>query len=280
MVIRKKRRRKGFRRFLLILLVLAALVLDSRFRIVKTEYSLHYTELPAQFDGLRIVQVSDLHCESFGKGNEKLLAKVRKAEPDIIVITGDIIDRDGEENYARELFTALAEIAPSYYVTGNNEWALDNTGAMLELIRSCGVRVLQNQYVLLERGGGYIALVGLDDPCGRADMEKPEEVMARLRAEQGDIFTVLLNHRNKPPEELYSLGADLVFSGHAHGGLIRLPFTDGLMDASRTWFPKYTSGVYEYGGMKLVVSRGLGNSVIVPRFLNNPHLPVAVLVKD
>ena len=104
--------------------------------------------------------------------------------------------------------------------------------------------------------------------------------MERLRAEQGDIFTVLLHHRNLPPEDYVSLGApELVLSGHAHGGIVRLPFTDGLIDASRRWFPSYTSGVYEKDGVKVLVSRGLGNSVSVPRFLNNPHIPVAVLRK-
>lgn len=263
----------------LILIALVVIVIDSKYRIVINEYELEYSELPSQFDGFRIVQVSDLHCMEFGKANSYLLKKVEQAQPDIIAITGDIIDRNGEEEYARELFSALVDIAPSYYVTGNHEWAIDDTYELLSLIRECGVTVLQNEYEIIEKDGAEIAIVGLDDPNGRADMERPEQVMERLRAQEGNVFTVLLNHRNRTPESLYPLSAQLILSGHAHGGLIRLPFTDGLIDASRTWFPDNTSGVYEYGGMKLLVSRGLGNSVIVPRFLNNPHLPVAILKK-
>ena len=127
--------------------------------------------------------------------------------------------------------------------------------------------MLRNTYTVLNRGDASLILVGLDDPNGPADMDTPAQVMDRVRSEVGDGFTVLLAHRNRV-EEYAQLGAQLVLCGHAHGGLIRLPFTDGLIDTNRTWFPTYTCGVYTENGTDVLVSPGLGNSVPVPRILN------------
>ena len=280
----RHKRGSRLKRAVIIILVLAvvltALILDSRYRIDVSEYELEYASLPAAFDGFRIVQISDLHNMEFGSGNENLFEKVMSAKPDIIAVTGDIVDSRGEADYVRELFTGLCAIAPCYYVSGNHEWSRPDISDVLKEIKECGAAVLRNRYEVIERDGQRIAVAGVDDPLGTSYEDRTGALMKKLREEQGEIFTILLHHRNLPPDDYLTIGApELVLSGHAHGGIIRLPLTDGLMDSSRKWLPSYTSGVYEKDGVKVLVSRGLGNSVPVPRILNNPHIPVAVLRK-
>ena len=140
--------------------------------------------------------------------------------------------------------------------------------------------VLSNQFLTLERNGESIVLAGIDDPNGYADQKSPEELAAELYADQGDPFWILLAHRNDRFENQYSLlGADLVLSGHGHGGIIRLPFTDGLLSTDRTFFPSYTAGLYEANGSCLFVTRGLGNSGPSIRLFNRPEVAVLTLHK-
>jgi hypothetical protein len=239
--------------------------------------------LPEGFDGAVAVQLSDLHGATFGADNETLLRRVRSAQPDYIFLTGDILDRVREtpQSYAIELGAALSQIAPTYYVTGNHEWALGNVEELKRGLEEVGVTVLTNEYVTLERGGDSIVLAGIDDPNGYADQKTPEEVADEVNRDFSDPFWLLLAHRNNLFKGQYSLlGADLVVTGHGHGGLIRLPFTDGLMSVERTWFPSYTAGFYEENGSTLFVSRGLGNSGRTFRLFNRPELVVLTLARE
>ena len=270
---------------ILIILVLAVVVLlyDSNTRVVTTEYELRYMDLPAGFDGFRIAVLSDIHAAEFGKDNEKLIAMVKAADPDIITITGDLIDgyskpsQDEQLRVAERLAAGLSGIAPVYYITGNHDW---NSGAVRKLtpiLEKQGVRVLRNAYDILESGGDTIVLAGADDPNGPADMIKPSEFVEKIRTAHADSFVVMLEHRNNHLRLYSELGLDLVLSGHAHGGVIRLPFTDGLVGPQRDLFPTFTKGVYSEGGTNMVVSRGIGNHTGLPRFLNNPEIVVVVL---
>jgi predicted MPP superfamily phosphohydrolase len=275
-----KKRHHYLRNFLLLFIVLlAVLMYDSITRIVTTEYELQYENLPSDFDGFRIVQLSDLHGKSFGEDNSKLVDKVQAALPDIIVITGDLIDRDDQGEFARTLLRQLTDIAPVFYVTGNHEWDSDGLGELLDILDECGVTVLRNEFVTLTRGDSSIVLAGVDDPNGYADMKTPEELVEEVRTAAGDSFLVMLCHRNDKLDLFASLGVDLLLSGHAHGGIIRLPFTDGLVGPARDLLPTYTSGVYTNGTTNMVVSRGLGSNSGYPpiRLLNNPHIPVIIL---
>ena len=236
--------------------------------------------LPAGFDGCTIVQLSDLHGAEFGEDNEELIRRVREAEPDYIFLTGDLLDRYRQtpRSYAVSLGKSLAGIAPTYFVTGNHEWAFPDIRTLKRELRDAGVTVLSNEYVPLSRGGDRILLAGIDDPNGFADQKTPEELAGELRGAEPDAFWMLLAHRNNYFEKEYSLlGADLVISGHGHGGLIRLPFTDGLVSVERSLFPSYTAGFYEGNGGKVFVSRGLGNSGRTFRLFNRPEMVVLTL---
>jgi len=268
-------------------MVLAAVVLlyDGNTRVVTTEYELRYTDLPTGFDGFRIAVLSDIHAAEFGNDNEKLIAMVKAAKPDIIAITGDLIDGyrkpapDEQLIIAERLAEGLAGIAPVYYITGNHDWDSGAVRRLTPILEKQGVRVLRNAYELLESGGDRIVLAGADDPNGPADMLKPTEFVGKIKAAHADSFIVMLEHRNNHLRLYSELGIDLVLSGHAHGGVIRLPFTDGLVGPQRDLFPTFTKGVYSEGRTNMVVSRGIGNHTGLPRFLNNPEIVVVILGK-
>ena len=239
--------------------------------------------LPAGFDGCVIVQLSDLHGALFGEDNRDLLKVVAKNRPDYIFLTGDLLDqyRATPHSYAVSLGGALADIAPTYFVTGNHEWALPDVPGLKRALEVAGVQVLTNEYTVLARDGDNAVLAGVDDPNGYADQKTPEEVAEEVRAAFGDPFWMLLAHRNNYFEDAYCrLGADLVISGHGHGGLVRLPFTDGLVSVERTFFPSYTAGFYQAGGADLFVSRGLGNSGRTFRLFNRPQVAVLTLKRE
>lgn len=268
---------------LLLLAVLAALFVRwSNSALQITHASPTFRDLPAGFDGCRIVVLGDLHTAYFGEDNQSLLEAVRAEAPDYIFFVGDLLDafHDIPADYAATVADGLTTIAPTYYVTGNHEWAIGDVPILKETLTTHGVTVLSNQYLQLERNGDTIVLAGIDDPNGYADQKPPEEVAADIYAACGDPFWVLLAHRNNCfPEEYSLLGADLVVSGHGHGGLVRLPFTDGLVSTERTFFPSYTAGLYEENGSVLFVTRGLGNSGSTFRLFNRPEVAVVTLHK-
>ncbi|MEI3076832.1 MAG: metallophosphoesterase [Oscillospiraceae bacterium] len=285
----RQRRKHHFWRNLLILIVLFGIYLYWGNRSIETdEATFTSAALPAGFDGCRIVQLSDLHGKYFGKDNERLYSAVKAAQPEYIFVTGDLVDRKTENPtvYAGEVGAALSAIAPTYYVTGNHEWG-HGTKVVEEIkrtLRETGVTVLSNEFVPLTRNGDSIVLAGIDDPNGYADQETPQELAQEVYAKYGDPFWLLLAHRNNSFTRGYSLlGADLTFSGHAHGGIWRLPFIDGLVDTPRNLFPSFTSGFYPARtkiarARSVFVSRGLGNSPrVIPRILNRPQVAVITL---
>jgi predicted MPP superfamily phosphohydrolase len=180
----------------------------------------------------------------------------------------------------------LAVIAPTYYVTGNHEWSVEWGGekdfvhTLKSMLTGNGVTVLSNEYVLLERGGASVVLAGVDDPNGYADQKTPVELYAEITEEWPGLFSLLLAHRNDAIEEYAAAGYDFVMSGHGHGGIVRLPFTDGLLSPARTFFPTWTAGLYRVGNTTLFVSRGLGNNtepINGFRLFNRPDLAVLEL---
>lgn len=279
------RKRRPFWTFLKLLVFLAAVLLFVRWgnaSLQTTYFDPVFTDLPEGFDGCRIVVLSDLHGAEFGETNDALFAAVDAESPDFIVYLGDLEDRyrGATAGYAESVASRLAAIAPTYYVTGNHEWAIGEVPQLKERLTESGMTVLSNQFLTLERNGESIVLAGIDDPNGYADQKSPEELAAELYADQGDPFWILLAHRNDRFENQYSLlGADLVLSGHGHGGIIRLPFTDGLLSTDRTFFPSYTAGLYDANGSCLFVTRGLGNSGPSIRLFNRPEVAVLTLHK-
>lgn len=245
--------------------------------VVTQEFTFESAALPDAFDGFRIVQLTDVHDKQFGKNDSVLLDAVQKADPDIIVITGDLLDKRGVIADILPLAEGLPKIAPTYYVTGNHEWSAGIVDEVIDTLEANGVTCLQNEYVDIKKGGEHIVLAGIHDPNGRADQKTPAELASEIYADEGDPFWILLAHRNTLYETYGQLGADLLITGHAHGGLVRLPGTDGLFGPNHNLFPKWTSGFYYDYATPMYVSRGLGNVYPTFRVFNAPQLPVITL---
>lgn len=249
-------------------------------------YTIGSDELPDAFDGYRIAHVSDLHNAEMGNGNEKLLTMLREAEPDIIAITGDLIDsRNTDIAVALAFAEEAVQIAPCYYVTGNHEARISEFEKLKAGLESAGVTVLENERLEIELSGEFITLLGVDDPSFKADYlfgDAAAVISTRLAelttAEDG--FSVLLSHRPELFDTYVESGVDLVFSGHAHGGQFRLPFVGGLVAPNQGFFPEYDSGLYIKGNTNMIVSRGIGNSLLPFRFNNRPEVILIELQAD
>lgn len=275
------------KRRVILLIIAAALVLALLIWLqwansspAATQVTVVSDALPEAFEGFKIAHVSDLHNAVFGRKNEKLLSLIRAAKPDIIAITGDLIDsRHTDIDSALAFVEAAAEIAPVYYVTGNHESRLDFDEIEPRLI-AAGARVLRNEAEDIGRGGERIRLAGIDDPSFiRTGGTAEERAAAELEqlGDGGGTFTVLLAHRPELVEVYAEYGAGLVLSGHAHGGQVRLPLLGGLYAPGQGLLPEYDSGLYSLGETQMVVSRGLGNSVAPLRVNNRPELVVVTL---
>lgn len=260
---------------LIVLALLGAGMLLSKYGLGVTRLELGLEGLPEGFDGFRIVQLSDLHGSRFGEGNARLIEKVRAEEPELIALTGDFLDEGKTERELPELealVRELAAIAPVYFVSGNHDWASGEAYTLFETLEAAGAVCLRNEYLRLERGGDSIVLAGVDDPNGPAEMAEPDEFVAQLRKEAPEDFVLLLAHRAYWAEKYPGLDVDLILCGHTHGGVVRLPFVGGLAASNMGLFPEYDAGLFELPGYTLFISRGLGNSVPLPRFLNTPEL--------
>ena len=276
----KKRKRSLWTIFVVILTAVLVCAVWENTAIESQYYTISSPKIPAAFDGFRIAHISDLHNAQFGEDNEVLLDMLRQTKPDMIAITGDLIDsRRTDTAVALSFLRQAMEIAPCYYVTGNHESRIDAFSDFRKAAEELGVRVLSDEAVLLEKAGQTIWLFGVDDP-GLSSSDQSDEacMVKKLEKLAGDEdFTILLSHRPELMDVYSRYGIDLVFSGHAHGGQIRLPLIGGLVAPNQGWFPEYDAGLFERGETRMIVSRGLGNSLFPLRFNNRPELIIVEL---
>lgn len=279
---RRQRRRHPFRRFLTGVALLAAASgwMWWQQNGLSTE-TLVVTGAPEGFAGYRIAIVSDVHGKEFQEGNQRLLDFLTGLEPDMIALVGDLVHKEEQLSMVPTLAQGLSAIAPTYYVTGNHEWAAKVVRTLEPMLEENGVTVLSNRYVMLERNGSSLALLGAEDPNGYADQKTIAQLAAEVRAAEGaDTYQLLLSHRNNLYEKYSAAGVDLTLSGHAHGGFFRLPGTDGLVghgpDGLKV-LPSYTAGLYDLPQGQIAVSRGLGNQFPTFRLFNRPDVPLVIL---
>ena len=237
-------------------------------------YTISSSKLPQSFDGYRIAHVSDLHNAEMGKDNETLLTMLRDADPDMIAITGDLIDSGNTDiEVALQFVREAVKIAPCYYVTGNHEARVNEYGELKAEMEAAGVTVLEDSRAEISIEGESIVLIGVNDPSYQTDylFGDAESVidakLEELHTENGE-FTVLLSHRPELFDTYADHGMDLVLSGHAHGGQFRLPFVGGVVAPNQGLFPEYDAGIYTEGNTNMLVSRGVGNSIL-PFRINN-----------
>lgn len=280
----------------------------QNYHVGVTEYEISSAEIPAAFDGFRIVQLTDLHSLANEKLRSQVIERTAACSPDFIVITGDLVDSKvyssqnsalaagtGQEPAGQEMLSfveQLLSIAPVWFVYGNHEMILlddpQNNPFKLAL-QEMGVEILNNRAVILEKGGESIQMLGVQDPAtlykdpvfsdaGNNTEEKMHTLLKAVTQEiTEDGFTILLSHRPETFAVYQQYPVDLVLTGHAHGGQFRIPFLGGLYAPGQGYFPRYTSGLYEENGCSMIVGRGIGNSIIPFRIFNEPEIVSVVL---
>lgn len=255
------------------LAILTPLLIWDNIRLETVHYSITDKNLPEAFNGFKIVHVSDLHNNLFGENQKRLINAIKKENPDIIAITGDLIDTEETDNSYTFIREAV-KIAPCYYVCGNHEKRTGMYKSQIKpTLKEYGVNVLDDEMVYITRGEERLPIFGLED---YSDGRHEAYWILRDRF-KNDEFAVVLAHRPERFEVYAECGAPLVLTGHAHGGQFRIPFThQGLYSPNQGVFPKYTEGVYQKNNTRMIVSRGLGNNVLpIPR-VNNCYQLVSV----
>ena len=241
-------------------------------------YTVTSARLPEIFDGYRIAHVSDLHNAEMGEDNEKLLTMLREADPDMIAITGDLIDScNTNVEIALQFAQEAMKIAPCYYVSGNHEARVNEYEELKNGLISAGVIILEDTQTEISIEGQTITMIGVNDPSFQTDylFGDSETVMNSKLTElhtDGEAFTVLLSHRPELFDAYAEHDVDLVLSGHAHGGQFRLPFIGGVVAPNQGLFPEYDAGIYTDGDTNMLVSRGVGNSILPFRINNRPEV--------
>ncbi|MDA1763462.1 metallophosphoesterase [Bacillus cereus] len=248
-----------------------------------TEVKITSSKIPSSFKGYKILQISDLHNKQFGDNQDVLVQKVKSIDPDIIAITGDLIDsKSYDAKVSMELIREIVKKYPVYFVTGNHEQWSGKYNSLEKELKKYGVIILRNEHVSIRKGGQEINLLGIDDPefvTGNRDEGNIiiNEIKKAKIEMQPDRYNVLLSHRPEFIKEYTNERVDLVLSGHAHGGQVRLPFIGGIVAPNQGILPTYTAGLYVEENTSMVVSRGLGNSIIPQRIFNRPELVVVQL---
>lgn len=266
-----------------VLVITAIWTIWGNTAIQMNQITVSSSRLPQGFGGYRIAHVSDLHNAEF----DNLLAIITEAAPDMIAITGDMIDSRRTDIAAALRFAEqAAEIAPCYYVTGNHE-ARTNSYTKLEAsLTDLGIVVLRDSAVTLKRNGDAITLIGLDDPAFALAGDYFDETASMVSDKLSELLkgaqecSILLSHRPELFDIYCAANVNLVLSGHAHGGQIRLPFVGGLVAPDQGLFPEYDAGLYTNKNTHMVVSRGLGNSIFPFRFNNRPEVVLVELQKE
>lgn len=279
--------KENIRRLIISLIVLISIIFFFYFQnnsIVTTEMTISSAKIPSGFDEYKIVQLSDLHSKSFWKNQSVLVKKVKRINPDLIVFTGDLVDaKRYDEEPSLILMKEMVQIAPVYYTTGNHEWWSGRFNSLESKLSDLDVRVMRNKGDVITNGTDKIRIIGIDDPAldsgGYSEQAVVEDAIVNSIKDlpEDSSFKILLSHR---PEmiSLYShYKFDLVFSGHAHGGQLRIPFVGGLVAPNQGFFPKYTAGTYRLDDTTMVVNRGLGNSIIPLRIFNRPEIVVVTI---
>ena len=264
--------------FAILLLFILYHIIDNNITWI-TKHSLIFDSLPKEFSGKKIIQLADLHTKTFGKNNNRLIKAVKKQMPDYILLCGDMVSRDCSEFTSLEnLLCSLSEICPVYYSLGNHEIDMPEKKKtkLFATIKRANVTLLNNETNIIKIGGSFIQIAGISlfrENYRRRDTKyknlkgyKLGDLEKAIGSRQG--FTILLAHNPLFARAYSEWGADLILSGHVHGGVIRLPFIGGLLSPERKFFPKYSKGIYALSSSIISVSRGLGKL----RIFNPPEI--------
>lgn len=274
---------------LLVIIAAAKIYFDNNFLEV-SQYTVKSNKIPTSFKDFKILQLSDLHSKNFGNRNNKLIKKVNSENPDIIVMTGDMVNtKDTDFEVFINLAEQISKRYDTYYIVGNHEQNLtdDKRKILIDKLNEIGIRVLDNEKVTITRGTESINLYGLwfalryykdlNNEYTKDVFFGAKQIQTVLGNLDIDSYNILLTHNPLYADTYSNWGADLTLSGHIHGGMIRIPFIGGLLSPERKFFPKYDAGKYQVNGKVLIVNRGLGNGDFGIRVFNRPEISVITL---
>lgn len=274
-----------------IVLIFISIVMCFINKIDVTKYTISSEKIPEEFNGFKIVQLSDFHSQGYRNTTEDIINKVKDINPDIIVMTGDMVSWDIEDiEEVKILIKSLAELYPIYYIDGNHEHLAEilrpgKYVAFMEFMKELGVTTIKNDYIEIYKGDKSINLYGINLPLdgatglyvNRFQLEE-NYVEKTLPEADREKFNILLAHTPTFIKQYSQWGADIVLAGHMHGGIVRIPFTNiGLLSPGRTIFPRYAAGKFKVNDTTMIVNRGIGTSSFKLRLFNNPEITVLTL---
>lgn len=306
----RKRKGKGLKVFFLLMCLIGLLFLGNHLlnqQIFVTVYEIEDEKIPEAFDGYRIAQVTDVHSIRSVDQADYLYAKITKQNPDAVVITGDLVDSKYYTQEQNDLETGVSDKMPGqdtldfvkrltekyyvYFVYGNHEMVLlddvDNNPFKVAM-EDMGVIFLNNTGVEISKDEESIYLLGIQDPATLykdSDYVEYDTHSERINAmmtevvslKEENFYTIVLSHRPEYFKEYVKYDVDLLLTGHAHGGQVRLPFIGGLYAPGQGFFPEYTNGLLEQDSTSMIIGRGIGNSVEIPRIFNPPEINMIIL---
>lgn len=274
----------------ILLLAFAARIYVDNNLLEISRYKVTSNKIPDSFDGFKILQLSDLHSKSFGDGNIKLMEKINGENPDIVVMTGDMVDsKDTDFDVFTDLAGEISKNYDTYYILGNHEQSLSKKRRKMltDTLTEFGVKVLDNEKVTITKGEDSINLYGLwfnlryyKDSSNEYTKDVffgEEQIKKILGKPNTDSYNILLTHNPLYADTYSDWGADLTLSGHIHGGIIRIPFAGGVFSPEKKFFPEYDGGMYQVDDKILIVNRGLGNGDFGIRVFNRPEISVITL---
>lgn len=270
--------------FLALIIISGTIIICDNFKLDKTKYTIENNTLPEAFNGFKIIHISDLHNTKFGEDNEKLLKIIKEQKPDAVFVTGDTIDGFYTNiQIPINLFKEILKICDIYFIVGNHESRadVDTFRQFLQLLYEIGVKVLKDEATYIIKNDEKIQVIGLNDASlYKTDYDEnyKEEITEVINElDDKESFSILLSHHPELFPEYSKTNVDLVFSGHAHGGQFRLPIIGGIIAPNQGLFPEYDAGIFNENNTTMVVSRGLGNSIVPVRINNSPEVVIVTL---
>ncbi len=250
-----------------------------------SNYIISNEKIPNDFNKYKIIQISDFHNTNSKKLTNDLVKKIERNQPNLIVLTGDLVDANQTDiDTAINFITRINEFAPIYYVTGNHEASISSYDELEEKLISNKVTILDNKAEIIKINNSKINLIGIDDPKFTSNSSITDSAIINdsLKSIEYDNtnFSILLSHRPELFETYVENNIDLVLTGHAHGGQIRIPFIGGVVAPNQGFFPKYTSGKFVKNNTTMIISRGIGNSILPYRINNRPEMVVVTLSSE
>lgn len=266
-------------------IIVASSIIRQNKKLKVRKTTLKFDKLPQAFDNFKIAQVSDIHCDKVGHSDLSFINKIKNFNPDMIVITGDILDSyNNNMDIAYNILSQLAIVAPCYFVSGNHELRLpEEYEQLINRMKKLNITHLHNSKLFITKNNESINLVGVEDYNffkNEDNLNHRANFIKTLKElYSSNHFNILLSHRPEKFPIYADIKYELIFSGHAHGGQWRIPFVGGIFSPSQGFFPKYTNGNYVLEDSTMIVSQGLGNSSFPIRINNRIELVLATLKK-